>query len=96
MEFRPEHVDAYKAQRRNGAGTARRVKVGETAIRRELEVLNRAFTYAVERKVLTYAPFIEKPTEDNVRERKSRWRGFRRSLRRSTVRTRGTSASGCS
>lgn len=48
MEFRPEHVDAYKAQRRNGAGTARRVKVGETAIRRELEVLNRAFTHDVE------------------------------------------------
>jgi integrase len=67
VEFRPEHVDSYKALRRKGEGTARRRKVGETAIRRELEILNRAFRYAVERRVLGYAPFIEKPIEDNVR-----------------------------
>jgi integrase len=67
VEFRPEHVDSYKAQRRVGAGTARRAKVGETSIRRELEVLSGAFRYAVARGVLRYAPLIEKPTEDNVR-----------------------------
>lgn len=69
VHFRPEHVDGYKARRRAGQGTARGAKVGETSIRRELEILNRAFTYAVERGVLRYAPFIEKPKEDNVRER---------------------------
>lgn len=67
VQFRPEHVDGYKARRRAGDGTARGAKVGETSIRRELEILNRAFTYAVERGVLRYAPFIEKPNEDNVR-----------------------------
>jgi hypothetical protein len=67
VEFRPEHVDSYKARRRRGEGTARRTKVGETTIRRELEVLSRAFRYAVERGVLRSAPFIEKPAEDNVR-----------------------------
>jgi len=69
VDYRPEHTDKYKALRREGAGTARHQKVGETAICRELEILNAAFQYAVKRQVLRYAPFIEKPKEDNVREK---------------------------
>lgn len=67
VDFRPEHVDAYKARRRRGEGTKRKAKASETAIRRELEILNAAFQYAVRRGVLRYAPYIEKPTVDNVR-----------------------------
>lgn len=69
VEFRPEHVDLYKERRKRGEGTARKAKVGDKSIREELAILNRAFTYAVERRVLHYAPFIEKPTADNVREK---------------------------
>ncbi len=69
VKFRPEHVDAYKARRRQGEGTDRKTKVSDTAIKHELGILNRAFTYAVERGVLRYAPFIEKPTEDKVRDK---------------------------
>lgn len=75
VEFRPEHVDRYKERRRRGEGTNRRTSkglpfpAGETAIRRELEILDRAFRYAVERGALHYAPFIEKPSVDNVREK---------------------------
>jgi len=68
VQFRPEHVDLYKERRKRGEGTARRASVGDKSIQHELAILNRAFTYAVERRVLHYAPFIEKPTEDNVRE----------------------------
>ncbi|MDQ5871811.1 MAG: tyrosine-type recombinase/integrase [Acidobacteriota bacterium] len=68
VEFGPGHVDTYKERRRRGEGTARRTKVGETSIRRELEILNAAFQYAVRRRQLRYAPYIEKPTEDRVRE----------------------------
>jgi integrase len=67
VDFRPEHVDAYKARRRRGEGTKRNAKASETSIRRELEILNRSFRYAVERGVLRFAPFIEKPNVDNVR-----------------------------
>ena len=67
IDFRPEHVDQYKRRRRQGEGTRRNAKAGDTSIRRELEILNRAFRYAVERGVLRFAPFIEKPKEDNVR-----------------------------
>src|SRR5262249_40417087 len=50
-----------------GEGTRKKTKVGETQIRHELQILDRAFRYAVERGVLRFVPFIEKPTEDNVR-----------------------------
>jgi integrase len=66
--FRPEHVDRYKDQRRAGRGTSKRAKVTDTSIRRELEILNRAFQYAVRRGALAFAPFIELPTIDNVSE----------------------------
>jgi hypothetical protein len=96
VEFRPEDVDRYKAQRRNGDGTARRKKVSATSIRRELEILSTAFNYAVQRRVLHYAPFIEKPKVDNVREREIPLEAFPGILAALPARTLGTSASGCS
>jgi integrase len=67
VDFRPEHRDEYIARRRKGEGTKQGRKVGETAIRRELEVLRVAFNYAVRRRVLHFAPFIEMVGEDVVR-----------------------------
>lgn len=67
VEFRPEHVDGYIARRGRGEGSRHKKKVSKTTIRHELEVLSRAFRYAVERRVLRQAPFIERLTEDNVR-----------------------------
>jgi len=61
LEFRPEHVDFYRE--------ARRKEVSLTAVCRELEILDTAFREAVKRRVLRLAPFIEKPTEDRVREK---------------------------
>lgn len=68
VDFRPEHVDDYQARRLAGKGSRHGKKVSKTTVRHELEVLSRAFRYAVERRVLRQAPFIERPTEDNVRE----------------------------
>ena len=39
LEFRPEHVDLYQERRKRGEGTRRKKVVGETSIRRELEIL---------------------------------------------------------
>ncbi len=69
IEFRPEHVDDYKRRRRLGEGTRDGRKVGLTTIKHELGVLNKAFQHAVKRGALHFAPFIEKPTEDKVREK---------------------------
>lgn len=44
-----------------------KVAVGDTTIRRELEVLSAAFNNAKRRGVLRFVPFIEKPIVDNVR-----------------------------
>jgi integrase len=44
-----------------------KVPVGDTTIRRELEVLSAAFHNARRRGVLRFVPFIEKPVVDNVR-----------------------------
>ncbi len=68
VEFRPEHVDQYRERRRKGDGTLKRAKAGATSIRRELEILNRAFRYAVQRKAIAFAPYIELPEIDNVSE----------------------------
>jgi integrase len=67
VDFRPEHRDGYIARRLKGEGTKYGKKVGETAIRRELEVLRAAFNYAVRRRVLPFAPFIEMVGDDVVR-----------------------------
>jgi hypothetical protein len=69
VEFRPGHVDAYKKARRALLNDKGKRRVSDTSIRHELGILNRAFSYAVERGALRFAPFIEKPTEDNVREK---------------------------
>ena len=68
VEFRPEHVDDYKRRRKLGEGTRDGRKVSDTTIKHELGVLNVAFRHAVKRRVLHFAPFIEMPTEDKVRE----------------------------
>lgn len=68
VEFRPEHVDAYKARRAEGQGSKRGAKAGPLGIRRELEILETAFRYAVKRRALAFAPYIEKPGGENVRE----------------------------
>jgi integrase len=68
VEFRPEHVDEYEERRRVGEGTVRRVKVCDSTIGNELEILTRAFNHAVERGVLAFAPYIGKPKVDNVSE----------------------------
>jgi hypothetical protein len=47
-----------------------------TAVKHELEILNAAFQYPVRRGVLRYAPYIERPTEDNVRERETPLEAF--------------------
>jgi integrase len=68
LDFRPEHVDEYKRLRRLGKGSRRGAKVGDVTIRRELECLTRAFSYAVERGVLRTKPFIAKPANSAPRE----------------------------
>jgi len=67
VDFRPEHVDRFKERRRGGEGAKKKRVVSDTTVRRALEVLHRAFTYAVEQKVLHYAPHIELPTIENTR-----------------------------
>jgi integrase len=60
--FRPENVDFYRQKRRAE-------DVTDTTVRHELGVLSAAFVYGVRRGVLRQAPYIEKPTEDNVRQK---------------------------
>lgn len=59
VDFRPEHVDDYRERRLRGEGSRYGAKVGEKTIQNELGVLTKAFRYAVERRVLRFAPFIE-------------------------------------
>jgi hypothetical protein len=73
LALRAEHLDAYRRQRRLE-------KVSDTSIRHELEILDGAFRYAVRRRVLAFAPFIEKPTEDKVREKEIPLEAFPRIL----------------
>ncbi len=67
VEYRPEHTDQYAAKRKAGQGSKRGRKVTPTAVRRDLEILETAFTHAVKRRVLAFKPVIEKPGGDNVR-----------------------------
>jgi integrase len=83
-DFRPAHVDEYKRLRRLGEGSRPKVRVfeidgrkvrrvvkvpvGDVTIRRELECLTRAFTYAVERGDLRAKPIIVKPSNSEPRE----------------------------
>jgi integrase len=68
VDYRPEHTDEYRKKREAGQGSKRGAKVGPMGVRRELEVLETAFRYAVKRRVLAIRPEIEKPSGTNVRE----------------------------
>jgi integrase len=60
--FRPEHSAIYRRKRS-------REGVTDTTIRKELDVLSVAFSYARRRCILRYSPYIERPSEDNIREK---------------------------
>jgi len=69
LEFGAAHVRQYRERRANREGTKAGRKAGTTTIRRELEVLETAFRYAVKTEMLARLPYIEKPVVDNVRDK---------------------------